>query len=64
MELCPFEQVENLIIEIKKVQSDIENTDNELFEEKDLDTLAKEAKKLAEICERTSKQIKEELEED
>lgn len=63
MELCPFEQVKNLIIEVKKAQSDIENTDNELFEEKDLNTLAEEAKKLAEICKRTSKQIKEEHEE-
>jgi len=47
MELCLIEQVENLIIEVKKAQSDIVNSDNELFEEKDLDTLAEEAKKLA-----------------
>jgi hypothetical protein len=64
MTLCLIEQVENFIREVKKTRNDIIESDNEILEAKDLDILAEEAKKLAYICEETSKQIKEELNEE
>lgn len=57
--LCPFEEVKELIKKIQAVKETINTTDEEYFDSDDLKILAKECSELILICDNTIGLIKE-----